>query len=675
MPTAKNWLAGAWLWLLPSLAAAQAPLPDSLAPDRTLPEVFIRETKPSFAGNIRHVEAMTRSEMLAAGATSLSDALARLPGVSQLTTGPISKPVVRGLYGNRLQINLLGLRFDNQQWQDEHGLGLSDVGVERVELIKGPAALLFGSDALGGVINVVPETGRTGDSTGRARRELNLKMFSNTAGFGLDFGWKRQRKNTLYLHVGGENHADYTDGAGAVIVNSRFAAYTATGGWLRDVGKWRMENRLHLSLSQFGFRLDSALNHPPAPGRWSRDFDGPHHRVFLAVASSRWRRFFSENKILTLTFGAQENLRQEQEGGNKISLNMLLSSFSGKIELEKRLTRGLTWTNGAALLFQSNANLGSRTIIPDARTLEGSAFSYLRKSARRGAWLADFEAGLRFDRRQIETFLTSNLNPPGSEVPPFSRPFDALNGSVGASFLRGNFLFKADLASGFRSANLAELSSNGLHEGTARWEIGTTDLRTERCLNANLSATWQPGAGVELRGSLFRNRFLNFIFLAPTGTEFFGFPIYRYQQADATLQGFETGISWQKQDVTALSLDYSLLDSRRDGGAWLPFTPANRLQANARIFFLKKQGAWSGGFAGLGADFVSAQNSPAEFETATPAYTLVRASAGIARGPWRLLLAANNLTDLVYNDHLSRFKYLGVRDMGRSVSLTLSTTW
>jgi outer membrane receptor for ferrienterochelin and colicin len=86
----------------------------------------------------------------------VSDAVAKLPGVSQLTTGVgISKPVIRGLYGNRVQVNTLGLRFDNQQWQDEHGLGVGTDGVDRVEVIKGPAALQYGSEAIGGVLNIL----------------------------------------------------------------------------------------------------------------------------------------------------------------------------------------------------------------------------------------------------------------------------------------------------------------------------------------------------------------------------------------------------------------------------------------------------------------------------------------------------------------------------------------
>ena len=104
------------------------------------------------------IDVLDASSMREQGALSLSDGIAKLPGVNQLTTGAgISKPVIRGLFGNRIQTVLLGLRFDNQQWQDEHGLGLSDIGVDRVEIIKGPSSLFYGSEAMGGVLNIVNE--------------------------------------------------------------------------------------------------------------------------------------------------------------------------------------------------------------------------------------------------------------------------------------------------------------------------------------------------------------------------------------------------------------------------------------------------------------------------------------------------------------------------------------
>jgi iron complex outermembrane receptor protein len=187
-----------------------------------LNSVYVTEKKPTFNTTSREVVALTNTEMKEKGAQTLSEAIATLPGVSQITTGAISKPVIRGLYGDRIQINVAGLKLEDQQWEDEDGLVLSDVGVERIELIKGPAALMFGSDAMGGVVNIVeedlPEPGTT-------KQNLNFKLFSNTYGAGIDYGFKKSGENAFLLRTGIESHADYSDGAGNRVPNTRFALY------------------------------------------------------------------------------------------------------------------------------------------------------------------------------------------------------------------------------------------------------------------------------------------------------------------------------------------------------------------------------------------------------------------------------------------------------------------
>ncbi len=144
-----------------------------------------------------HIERVAARELDFEAPFNLSEALTRVPGVSQMTTGnAIGKPVIRGLYGNRVLVLLSGLRFDNQQWQDEHGLGLSQIGVDRVELIKGPVSLLYGTDAIGGVINVIEEQPDTLVST----LDVNTRLFSNTLGTLTDVGF-RHTGETLWWRL------------------------------------------------------------------------------------------------------------------------------------------------------------------------------------------------------------------------------------------------------------------------------------------------------------------------------------------------------------------------------------------------------------------------------------------------------------------------------------------
>lgn len=194
-----------FLFLLPLFLKAQTATDSTKAIE--LPTFYLKETKPTFQTTSRNIISMTQSEMKETGGGTLSDAISRLPGISQLTTGGISKPVIRGLYGNRLQVNIAGLRLEDQQWEDEHGLGLSQIGAERVEFIKGPSALLFGSDAMAGVINIVDEkfesyTSKENLNQSNKLHNFNLSLFSNTYGISSSYGFKyRTPKNNEWFCV------------------------------------------------------------------------------------------------------------------------------------------------------------------------------------------------------------------------------------------------------------------------------------------------------------------------------------------------------------------------------------------------------------------------------------------------------------------------------------------
>ena len=633
-----------------------------------LNSVYVTENKPTFTSTSRQVIPMTNTEMKEMGSQTLSDALSNLPGVSQLTTGAISKPVIRGLYGERIQVNVAGLKLEDQQWEDEYGLGLSDVGVGRVELIKGPASLLFGSNAMGGVVNIVEEDWLEQEKN---NHNLNFKMFSNTYGVGLDYGFRRSGKNTLLFRAGLESHADYSDGAGNRVPNTRFALYNLKLGYIINRSHFKSENRILAAFNEFGFIADTAEIHEENEDpRLSRKFENAHQKVFSALFSSINTLKLNETTEWKTTLGLQYNLRQEQERSNTIDLNLSLGTVSLNTNLKKQLGSRLTWTNGLAGMFQLNTNYGSRIIVPDATIGEGSAFSYVKYRHLSGQVNGNFEAGLRYDHRQIVTHQTGSFNPPESEIPPFNRGFNDVNGSVGESFSYRNLLLKIDLSSGFRSGNLAELSANGLHEGTPKWYVGNPEMKVEQCLDADISAQWQH-KWLTLRGSVFSNKFRNYIYLLPTGEEYFGFNIYRYEQTNATLKGFEAGFSIDKKEQFGFSFDYSYLDAKRNDGSWLPLTPANRLLFESKYFLPPIASNWQNTFISFGMNYTQEQNNTDSFESSTPDYLILNAGAGVSFKSVRILLTCRNLTNQLYYDHLSRLKYYGLYDMGRNIVLNL----
>jgi len=633
-----------------------------------LNSVYVTEKKPTFNTTSREVVALTNTEMKEKGAQTVSEALSSIPGVSQITTGAISKPVIRGLYGDRIQINVAGLKLEDQQWEDEHGLGLSDVGVERIELIKGPASLMFGSGAMGGVVNIVeedlPESGTT-------KQNLNFKLFSNTYGAGLDYGFKKSGKNTFLLRAGIESHADYSDGSGNRIPNTRFALYNLNLGYIIQREHFKSENRLLASFNEFGFIADSAdLHEDENEPRLSREFEEAHHTVLFLLFSSKNSIHLNESTELNVTMGIQNNLRQQQERSDEVDLSLLLNTFSLNTSLRKQLNNNWTITNGIAGMFQTNTNYASRIIVPDAFIAEGSAFSYVNRRQQSGRVNGNFEAGLRYDHRQIITHQTGSQVSPAIELAPFSKGFNNINGSLGESLNFKNLLIKFDLSSGFRTGNLAELSANGLHEGTPNWYLGNRNMKVEQCLNADISASWQ-NKWLSLRGSVFSNRFYNFIYLRPTNDELFGFNLFRYEQTNATLQGFEAGASIENKKYFSLSLDYSYLDAHRDDGTWLPFSPANRFLFDSKYFLPLRSSKYHNAFISFGINSVQKQDHIDAYEIPSPGYWLINAGAGMSFKSVRLLLTCRNLTDQKYYDFLSRLKYYGLNDIGRNIVLNL----
>lgn len=641
----------------------------------TLTEVIVtgfRDSKPS--QTTLHIEPYSLRVLDACVPHNLSDALAAIPGVSQMSTGgAISKPVIRGLYGNRILVLLSGARFDNQQWQDEHGLGLSQIGIDRVEVIKGPASLLYGTDAMGGVINVIEEKPLPSE---KLVWDVTTRFYSNTLGTLTDVGLQRYRGHRWQrCRIGYENHGDYTDGKGQRVLNARNTGYYLKAGAGFDRTHWVQNNSYNASFNQYGFILDGLGSFFAPDARWSRQMTGPHHNVLLNVLNSQ-NTFFLSNSTLKANFGAQSNLRQEDEGGGQISLNMHLLSLLENARWEKNLNRSWLLTLNHQGTFEQNTNYGGRIIIPDAKMAEATLSAFLRRSDKH--WIVETGAGGNY--KYIKTFETRQLNSPGQEIQPFSIHRPSANGMLGLSFLPNKFLtLKSNLSTGFRAANLAELSSNGLHEGIFRYEIGDPDLKVEQNLCANFSLEIDRKT-IALSLSGFYNRFYHYIYLAPTDEKFFGFQVFRYRQQSASLYGGELMLAARPDFLRGLEWKESLAitEGRLDDGNYLPFIAPIRLLSVLRWERKgdKKITKW---YIEPEFEYVWAQEKPADFETATPAYHLLGLNAGIhtviGLKTYEWTISGKNLLDEAYADHLSRLKQYGLLNPGIQICITVKTVF
>jgi iron complex outermembrane receptor protein len=280
------------------------------------------------------IEVISKSELQSDGTVSLDQALSRVPGVSVLSNGlGISKPVIRGMYGYRIATVIDGLRFDNQEWQNEHGLGLDATGVGNVEIIEGPAALLYGAEALGGVIKIENERNAP---IGKTLGNYNLAVFSNTLGANTTLGFRGAGKNLSWqIHVGGQSHADYLAGGGDKIPNTRFAGFTGQG-ILNYSSSWGISSlNYNFSHHLFGVVEVADLNNPKdkAEDHFERGFEGPHHIIDFHLVSLR-NTFFTGASKLKLNLGFQNNHRTEEEGSEEVSgsandeLDIFLNTFS-----------------------------------------------------------------------------------------------------------------------------------------------------------------------------------------------------------------------------------------------------------------------------------------------------------------------------------------------------------
>jgi iron complex outermembrane recepter protein len=622
----------------------------------------------------RNETAMNKSdlkvfEMRQQGAFNISDALSKIPGVSQMSTGvAITKPVIRGLYGNRIQTVLSGLRFDNQQWQDEHGLGITDIGIDRVEVIKGPASLLYGSEAIGGVINIIEEKA---PAEGIVEGDLNTRYVSNTMGNATDIGFKGTiAQHSFRIRGGYESDADYTDGNNKRVLNSRFDGYYAkvSYGFTRE--KWICRNNYNFSKNDFGFIMANNQFAILNDDRNSRSFKGPHHTVYLNIVSSE-NIFMLKNSMLKINLGGQYNNRLEDEGGGEISLDMLLTSLVYNLQWIKMIGSNTELILSNQSILQRNMNYGKRKIVPDANIQETGLSLFVNQKV--GA--LTIEGGIGGNYKRINALLTKNFNDDSTkETSPYERSLPALNGMLGLTYNPDkHWNFKICGSTGYRSGNLAELSSDGLHEGTYSYEIGNPDLNAEQNMNAEIALNYLS-EHLDVYVNAFNNYFRNYIYLSPTD-EFntFVFPVFRYRQGKANLYGGEAGFVLKPVKQLKISCDYSAVTGALNDSSYLPFIPAPKLRPEARYTF--RIGETSTLYVMAGCDYVFPQRTPAVDETSTIDYALLNAGIGtdLSLGKFRMTLSitGNNLLNKAYYDHLSRFKAYGIKNIGRNIVINL----
>ena len=602
------------------------------------------------------------------GVFTLTDALAKVPGVTMLSTGNgIAKPVIRGGFGNRVLVIWNGMKFDNQQWQEEHGLGLTDMGIREIEVIKGPAGVQYGSEAISGVIRLMEE-GRPTDE--KLHADATAAVNSNTLGGHLEAGVaKSLAKWWCRVRLGMDNHADYSDGKNQRVLNSRFDGYYAKAAIGYSGKKWNSVNNFSYSKNNFGFIFNDVYTYIVADDRWNRQIGKfPAHYVTLGNFSSENTWYRSQKSKWTFNAGVQYNNRKENEGGGAISLNMVLLNAQLTIGYEHEFANGNKLSVADFIMTASNDNQGSRRIVPNAAMQENN-FSVLYDHHLSKTLL--WQSGAGGGGKLITTYETATVNDAEKEVSPFKKSSPYGNLFTGISWTPvAKINLKANAATGVRVPNLAELSSDGLHEGIFVYEIGNPDLKNEKVISGNLEFNY-TGKTLMFKLSPFINLYTDYVYLAIVDEEWYGFPVNRYKQQDVTQWGAELELDYRLMRNLSLDFSCSGMDSRRSDGRYTPYVPAVRYKPAVRYTLQKNQQAtaWSL-FVEL--EGCLKQTKVSENEIATPAYQLLNAGLNVKlKSPISVSLAVNNILNEAYYDHLSRFKNFGLLNMGTNAILKI----
>lgn len=646
-------------------------------------EVVITGTpiSSSSRNNSTSATSVSREDLLIPS-TNLIDALARqVPGVSQITTGAaISKPVIRGLGYNRVVTLLDGVKQQGQQWGDEHGIEIDQNQADRVEVLRGAASLIYGSDAIGGVINVLEPLV---PSSGTVRGEV-LSSYATNNGLSSSSVMLTGNENGFVWRGRGsyQNAYSFKTPAGYYI-NSGYKN-TSLSGMLGLNKSWGYS---HLNFSYFKNNIGFYDSDPGDPlytnDGTSRHLDYPrqdirHYKIALN------NNFIIGSGSLKLDLGYQKNQRRELDEPTP-ALFFDLNTYSLDAKYYIGVSNGWQPIFGISASEGHSLNKGTEFLIPAYDQTSLGAFGYVKKSWDQNT----FNFGLRYDyvnNKGKQLIIDGNQQFAG-----FKNNFSNISTALGYTHIFNDDLsFKANAGSAFRAPNPAELGSNGVHEGTSRYEVGNANLNPERSYQAD--ATLEFGHNI-ITGSfgIYENYIHNYIYASAnkgdviTLTDDAGnqqtYDIYRYGQVNANLYGLEGSINLHPTKFLHLDNSFSYTHAQNESfDRPLPLIPAgvihNTLRLQPKIRGLRDF------YAAVGLDNYFAQNRiDATFETPADSYTLVNASIGttfkLGAQPLKIYISGNNLTNKKYYDALSRLRpgrlsqedpTYGVYNPGRNVT-------
>ena len=652
--------------------------------------------------------------------TNLIEAIVKgIPGVSAVTTGPnVSKPFIRGLGYNRVLTLYDGLRQEGQQWGDEHGIEVDEYGIGRAEVVKGPASLTYGSDALAGVINMIPASADLKDNVLSGDLTTNYQSNNGMVGSSLGLNYAKNDWKYTFRATGKAAH-NYYNKVDGYVYGTAFREFNLSASARVDK-KWGYsktaityyDNLMEIpdgsrdSLNRKFTRQilddgDDIKNRPVVPDAELKSYSiNPLHQHIQHFRFYNSSQIKFANSDLNFLIGGQQSVRREYNHPtvpSQAGLNVVLNTLNYDVKYNLPDFGAIESTVGINGMFQRNRSKDATDFpIPDYDLFDIGAFYFAKKSFGK----VDLSGGVRLDRRNISWnnfYVGTNsqtgfgekveANNPGSELqfPSFKRNYYGLSGSLGLTYnISDKLLVKANIARGYRAPNITEIGSNGLDPGAHIVYLGNRTFKPEFNLQQDLGViAYLKDADLSLE--VFNNDIQNYIYQSRL-TDENGNPViivpgnltYQYQQSRARLYGAEfsvnvhpTSLKWLSFNnsfayVVGLNKNKELLNQFGNEAKYLPFIPPMQIRSEIKLTATNEQGFLNKPYFKIDAAVFANQNrfyALDDTESFTKGYTLINAGIGsgikskLNKTILDIFIQCDNIFNVAYQSHLNRLKY------------------
>lgn len=641
---------------------------------------------------------ITADEVVAEGNKSLSEIIGKIQGVSILRTGSgISKPVIQGLYGNRITILNNGIAQGGQQWGNDHSPEIDPFVANHISVVKGASALSYSGSSLGGIVLVEP--GNIPDNP-TLNGDINYIFQGNGMG------------HTLNTHLGRKDQwaAWRITGTIKLLGDMKSADYflTNTGRREGDLAvqlekkisdKWRTNLYYSLYNTNIGILrgahisnttdLEEALTRQEpfyTKDAASYTITSPRQEVQHHLLKLEAHYLISESQSIDLKYGGQIDNRKEfdvRRGGRSDipALSLWQNSQFAEGVYNHSFINGYSMKTGLQFNYTDNVNnpeTGILPLIPDYRSYRGSSFVILKKQHNRFF----YEWGARYDLKKINVWAISRTLPRVIERE--SHLFHDYSLSAGTTYRLSGFL-KANLDLGYvlRTPEINELYSFGLHQGVSGIEIGNPGLASEKSIKLVLSTDWNIGQNLFVQVLGYMQNIRDFIYLQPQDeaelTIRGAFPVFEYEQTDAQIVGSDLLCSYEPANNMKIISKFAILKGTNvKENIPLIYMPPNNWSGTFTYYFKNHAGLQNNSFS-LKGEYVFKQKNYVEGQDYLPppeGYFLLGLNAATSvymkdKKKMKISLQVENMLNQKYRDYMNRQRYFA-DDPGINVILRLS---